>query len=216
VFEDNAAGTYGGGLYIYGQGGTLNGNIFLGNQAIFGGGLHMMYEWGSIPMLLNNVLVGNQASEGSGIWFGGDQYSSPGTVRALHTTLNNNSNGGDGIFVGEYASLALTNTIIGGHTLGITVTTGSTATMNATLWHANNSDQGGNVIHINDYFGDPVFDADGYHINSNSAAFDAGVNSGVINDVDGEPRPRGLAPDIGADEFFLPNIYLPLVMRHDP
>lgn len=33
-----------------------------------------------------------------------------------------------------------------------------------------------------------------------SAAIDQGVASGVTDDLDGEPRPRGAAPDVGADE----------------
>lgn len=212
VFENNTAAESGGGMYLYGEGGTLNSNVFVNNQAGTGGGIYMKYEWGSTPTLINTALVGNQGYEGSGIWFGSDQSSSPGTVQALHTTIYNNRGGGEGVFVGEYASLDLTNTIIASHTVGINVTTGSTGTLNATLWYANITDRSGNVIHINDHTGDPVFAADGYHLTSASAAREAGVNAGVTEDIDGDARPQGSGYDIGADEF-LSRIYMPLVVR---
>jgi hypothetical protein len=45
---------------------------------------------------------------------------------------------------------------------------------------------------------------------------DAGVDAGVIRDIDGQPRPYQ-TPDIGADEYWPPSVlkyfYLPLVTR---
>jgi hypothetical protein len=38
------------------------------------------------------------------------------------------------------------------------------------------------------------------------------VDVGVTDDIDNEPRPAGVLPDLGADEVQL-RIYLPLVMR---
>jgi len=35
----------------------------------------------------------------------------------------------------------------------------------------------------------------------------------VLTDIDGDPRPIGAAPDIGADEFFWRTVFLPLVIR---
>ena len=42
---------------------------------------------------------------------------------------------------------------------------------------------------------------DGYHLTAASAAIDQGVDAGVTTDIDGQVRPMGLAPDLGADEF---------------
>jgi hypothetical protein len=53
---------------------------------------------------------------------------------------------------------------------------------------------------INPMTGDPNLD-ENYYLQEGSAAIDAGVDAGVTTDIDGEPRPAGLAPDIGADEF---------------
>ena len=53
--------------------------------------------------------------------------------------------------------------------------------------------------------GDPRFATQGdgsgaYHIRSGSAALDAGIDTGLDKDIDGEDRPGGLGFDIGADE----------------
>jgi uncharacterized repeat protein (TIGR01451 family)/CSLREA domain-containing protein len=54
--------------------------------------------------------------------------------------------------------------------------------------------------------GDPMLD-DTYHLQEGSDAIDAGVDVaglvGADHDLDGQVRPWGLAPDIGADEFVL-------------
>jgi hypothetical protein len=62
------------------------------------------------------------------------------------------------------------------------------------------------------FTGDPKLNSS-YHLTSGSAAIDAGVDAGVSTDLDGQPRPSGAAPDVGADEFVLFKIYLPVVVR---
>ena len=63
-------------------------------------------------------------------------------------------------------------------------------------------------------FTDP--DAGDYHIGSDSAAIDKGVDTGVTLDIDHQPRPYE-EPDIGADEYWPPGvlktIFLPLITR---
>jgi hypothetical protein len=98
--------------------------------------------------------------------------------------------------------VALTNTILVSHTVGITVTAGNTATLNGVLWYSNTINYGGvgTITVTNEYTGDPAFAADGYHLTTSSAAIDRGVDTGVKTDIDGHPRPLSGGADIGADE----------------
>ena len=208
----NSAITAGGGLLLlHSNDAMLNGNAVTSNTARHGGGLYLEE---SAATLANNVLAGNRADlAGSGLYIGG---SSP---LLLHTTVARNSGGdGSGIYVTSGVSgseaytavVAMVNTILVSHTVGIVVTAGNTATLEATLWGqgawANRADSGGAgtvVTGTRNYRGDPDFVAPGagnYHIGIVSAALDKGVNVGIRDDMDGEPRPQGSRYDIGADE----------------
>ena len=215
----NTASYHGGGLDLQSTDATLTGNTIVGNSTTrassTGGGLRLAT---SDATFINNVVAGNHSDgTAAGIYI---QGSSP---RLLHTTIANNTGGdGSGVYVTEswsgYSTAVFTNTIISGHTVGITVTTGSTATLNATLWHGNDTDRGGagTINHSNDHSGDPAFvnPAGGdYHIGAMSAAIDKGVDVGVTTDIDSDARPWGDGYDIGADEYGQRYIYLPLVLK---
>jgi hypothetical protein len=66
---------------------------------------------------------------------------------------------------------------------------------------------------IDSLAGDPKL-SDSYHLQFGSAAIDAGVDAGVTVDIDGDARPQGDAPDIGADELVIRYIFLPTVLRN--
>jgi parallel beta-helix repeat protein len=215
IISSNTAYTSGGGLYLEESAATLNRNIVLSNTAIYsGGGLYLQY---SNATLINAVVADNRVdSAGSGLYISG---SSP---RLLHTTIARNSGGdGSGIYVTNngptHSAVALTNTILASHSVGITVTAGNTAMLKATLWHGNSTDAGGGgtVISSTNIRGDPAFvnpEAGDYHIGQGSAAIDAGVDAGVTTDIDGNSRPSGPGFDIGADE--LSCVYLPVVLKN--
>ncbi len=169
--------------------------------------------------LVNNVIVDNQATY---YWLDHQCVhirSSAGQM--LHNTIARNV-GKAGIRVEEGAAVTLTNTLLVSHSVGITVSADSTATLEATLWGsgpwANSTDWGGDgaiAIGTVNIWGDPAFanpDGGDFHLGPASEARNAGVHAGVDDDVDGEPR-LGI-PDIGADEYW-GHIYLPLVMRND-
>jgi len=208
TISSNTAYTSGGGLYLGESAATLNGNIVLSNTAIYsGGGLYLQY---SDATLINNVVADNRVnSTGSGLHVEG---SSP---HLLHTTIARNTGGdGSGVYVitgpwGGRSAVALTNTILVSHTVGITVAADNTATLNGVLWYSNTINYGGEgtITVTNEYTGNPAFAADGYHLTASSEAIDRGVNAGVDDDIDGDPRPIfttvtiGTGYDLGADEF---------------
>jgi hypothetical protein len=231
IVLSNTARDWGGGLKLVGSNATLSGNTVTFNTASLEGGGGLYLDQGSNATLINNLVTDNWASsEGSGLYI---QSSSP---RLLHNTVARNKGGdGSGVYVtqwsGSHSTVALTNTILVSHTVGITVTPGNTATLEATLWGsgtwANGTDWGGAGIIVtgtHNYWGDPAFvdpEAGDYHIGPGSAALDRGVDAGVTLDIDGDPRPIGAGYDLGADEspttagsdYF---IYLPVVLRQSP
>ena len=193
----NRASYGGGGLFLVHATPLLNGDVISGNVGHRGGGLYM---WESSPAMTNTVVSDNEITgatgKGAGLYF----EKSLG-ARMLHTTIARNTGGdGSGICVTDggwgpthRSAVTMTNTVLTGHTVGITVSSGSTATLNATLWHANTTDRSGTgtIDHLTDRSGDPAFTADGYHLTPSSAAIDQGVNAGVTTDIDGETRPAG-------------------------
>lgn len=207
-------GSAGGGMYLEASEVELSRNTFIANEANRGGGAYVGLS-GDVT-LANDVFAENRASlEGGGL------YVFAALARLRHATIARNgafggSGDGSGIYVGGssyhnvFGDVSLTNTILLSHTVGITVGNGCTATLGATLWGAgawaNSTDWGGEgristgTLNLH---ADPAFvkpDIGDYHIRLSSAAVDQGVHSGVVDDMDGHPRPMGGGYDIGADE----------------
>jgi hypothetical protein len=216
----------GGGLSLSRSPALLSGNTIVSNTATLsptaigqGGGLSL---YGSnLFTLTNNLVIDNHANtEGGGLWFDGASFA-PGSGRLLHNTIaDNDVSSGQSVYVGDYNTLAFTNTIVAGHHgVGVTVTTGSTVTMEGTLWYDNGADTGGagtiltGMVNVYD---DPAFANPAtwdYHLGLDSPAIDGGVDAGVTGDIDGETRPAGNGYDIGADEFWW-RIHFPLIMHN--
>jgi putative cofactor-binding repeat protein len=216
-----ATGGKGGGLHFYLSTATVNGNAVISNTGTLsptasGRGGGVLIEYGGPFTLTNNLVADNHANDaGSGLWFDGSS-GNPTSGCLLHTTIADNHSSGQGVGVGDYTTLAFTNTIIAGHhSVGISATLGSTVTLETTMWHDNGASEsgGGHVISTTNIYDDPAF-ADpavwDYHLTSGSPAIDQGVDAGVTTDIDGSPRLKD--PDIGADEYVL-HAYLPLVVR---
>jgi parallel beta-helix repeat protein len=212
--QNNTASTassgYGGGLRLDYSAATLNSNTVVSNTATLsdtatgqGGGLWAVR---SNPLTLtNNLVADNHANtEGSGLWFDGDSGIET-AGRLLHTTIAQNHSSGQGVYVGDYTTLAFTNTILAGHSVGITVTAGGTANLEATLWHDNGADTGGEgvVFSSTNVYGVPAFvnpAAWDYHLTSASAAINSGVDASVTTDFEDDARPGGGGFDLGYDE----------------
>ncbi|MCP4541623.1 MAG: DUF11 domain-containing protein [Chloroflexi bacterium] len=196
TISTNTAVINGGGLLLLQSGSiaALESNTIIANTAVNGGG---MYLSDSDALLVNNVIANNSAST-----IGGGLYINVSAPLLLHTVIA--QNGVSGVYAKGDSTVSLVNTILSSHTVGISVTGNSEASLNATLWYANDENSSGNVVHTNNHSGDPDFDAPNagdYHIGILSMALDRGVDEGVLTDIDGDTRPRGRGYDIGADEY---------------
>jgi murein DD-endopeptidase MepM/ murein hydrolase activator NlpD len=255
----NRSGSYGGGIYVKDRPALIQGNVIRDNRATAndGGGIYL--TGGTTAQVLGNWILGNGAADdGGGVLVrnsdvylannvvadnrahsaGSGLYIVDSSSRLLHTTIARNgsaslttgSGDGSGVCIaGTNNTVALTNTILVSHTVGITVAAGNTATLEATLWGTgtwgNDTDWDGAGTIITgtvNLWGPPAFgdaDAGNYHILFSSAAIDAGIDAGVPTDIDGNPRPRDgdcdsiAAVDIGAVEYY-GCVYLPIVLKN--
>jgi parallel beta-helix repeat protein len=201
----------GGGVFLSYSDPVFDRNVVTFNYADWGGGLGLFY---SSPSLSNTVVADNTAGQyGSGLSI--RRNSSP---RLWHSTIARNHDGdGTGILVhGTGCTVGMTNTVLISHTFGISVSLNNTLDLAGTLWYSNTADWGGAgaiITGTHNYWGDPLFAADGYHLMPGSAAIDQGLNAGVAGDIDGEAR-LGI-PDLGADELAAPHLFLPLIVCDD-
>lgn len=214
----------GGALTAYGcRRVLLDANQLLGNRASqstwgYGGALYFCRS--TSFTMTNDIVAGNHASNrGGGIAFE-TSATEPVTGTLLHNTFVNNKLGSG---AGQYAihvnagrvTLSLTNNLFSGHAYAVFGHDESTVIMNRSLFWDNSAGDvgGGNVLNTAPITGlDPLLTAD-YHLRPGSPAIDAGLPVGVTRDIDGDLRPRGPLPDIGADEWLPRGLYLPLVRK---
>ena len=230
-------GGYGAGLYQWTGAATYLNNLVTGNlgnadsQAVYLGysqsrfegnrvmdnvtsqGIQLEGALGGGPTLVNNIVAHSGDKTLAAIGHAGD----PVTATLLHNTLVG-SGTGYGVYVETgYVTLFLTNTIVASHTWGITNTVPASSTVLAdhTLFWANTAD---GLRGVNPVDGNPAFAVDGYHLSLGSAAYNRGIDAGVIIDIDGDPRPDSCSPDIGADELITGlacrRVYLSLILRN--
>ncbi len=202
TISQNTAGWNSGGVAVVRSEASLERNLVTHNSANHGGGIGI---FDSNATLANNTIAENAGTAGSGLYFQASQ------TQLLHNTLVHNT-GGSGIDANQTMSnvASFTNTIIVSHTVGLVVDWRHTTVLNGILWFGNGANTGGTgtIAVTHEITGDPAFAPDGYHLTEASAAIDQGVDAGVTTDIDGDPRPRGLAPDLGADEFFASTLAL--------
>jgi hypothetical protein len=120
-----------------------------------------------------------------------------GTLEAMHTTLAHNQ---VGLYVPS-GSATLTNTIVANNSFGVKQEYTGSISLTHTLFQGNTTPKVGAVGDTYHIDGSVGSEADGYHISRNSDAIDVGMTTGVNIDIDGDPRPVGPGPDLGADEY---------------
>lgn len=218
---DNATGGngggYGGGFELAGCAPWLEGNTILGNRVTGvtaqGGGVRVA-SCHAFTMT-NNIIARNSVSTtGAGVYI-----ASSGAVRrqvAHNAVVANLGGDGIGVYVGGASVVAFTNNIIVSQTVGITnaVPAGTTVTATQSLFEGNGLNYGVGVDSVNEVPGPAMLLPD-YHLSPGSNAIDHGIPlAWVTRDVDGDPRPMGPAPDVGADEWVRARLYLSLVLRN--
>lgn len=220
----NNSAAYGGGLSFYGIQGpvVIERNSLLQNKASSNGGAIFGVESGPI-ILDRNIISGNFGSFKAGIslgtvtdtWLTNNAFLNnmgyaltvdSGFVTVAHNTLVSNLGG---ILLENYTSapkLTLINTILAKQAVALDAAAGTTSTLDGVLWFGNSTNTtGSGLITVGQQItANPQLAADGYHLLTGSPAIDAGVPSGIGDDLDGEPRPSGPAVDIGADEWQYP------------
>jgi hypothetical protein len=221
IITRNVAHSEGGGVCVVGQPLVQN-NLITANQASEGGGVAATGQGlnpGYNPLLINNVINGNQVTgDGSAVSINGS------SLTLIHNTISQNTGGDASILMvanlfSHYGALTMTNTIIDHQATGIHATHGYTAAVNGVLWSTVatpiKSDDAGSITVTNQITGNAKFDPDGYHLLTGSAAINHGIVSTVLSDIDGQVRPNGSMPDLGADEWYPPlsHIYLPYIRK---
>lgn len=205
----NNTGGIGGGVYLVSSPANFEANTVIGNgSTAMGGGFAILDSIGFT--LTNNVVAQNYGAFPAGLiaWGSTPGLFSQGVL--IHNTFADNPSAPNpwticlGYPTGLTATLVFTNNIIGAPA-GILVDTGSVAVLNTTLWDKIPIGAEwfgtGTFISSTNLYGNAEFVGQ-YRISPRSPAIDQGTNAGVATDIDGEPRPNGPKPDIGADEFY--------------
>lgn len=199
----------GGGLYAETTV-TVSDTQFVRNSAGQGGGL---YQGSGVGYLVNDLFAGNSATSAQGAAL---LFASASHVEVIHTTIASPLTiGGSALHVLN-ASVAVTNTIITSHTVGISNTAGMVS-QDYNLFFGNGSNMADTITGgMHSVVSDPKFTdpaGDDYHLRTGSAAINVGTNAGVFVDFEGDIRPQGSGFDIGFDESAPSLVYLPLLRR---
>jgi len=209
---------FGGGFALSGAKPWLEGNTILDNRAsdaTTGGGGGVDVTSCSTFTLTNNIIARNAVS----VTASGVVIVNSGLIRgrmAHNTLVANRSGDGVGVYVSGNSKVLLYNNLIVSQTMGIVNAAPASGIVSAThtLFEGNGSNYSPGVTSTNEVAG-PAGLLPDYHLRFGSNAVDHALSlAWVRRDIDGDPRPIGPAPDVGADEGRFIYLYLPLVLRN--
>jgi hypothetical protein len=175
----------------------LTNNLFTQNQAYEAGAIGVSQFWPTLRIvkIINNTITGNEADIAGGI-----ELEEALELKVLNNICwGNSATFAPEIYVkGGTMDIAYSDTRLGADSIKV----GSGATLN---WLAGNVDT------------DPLFESGDtlYHLSSASPCINVGIDSLLMgstmvkcppDDYDGDSRPMGPLPDMGADEFFVVGI----------
>jgi hypothetical protein len=236
MFAANSASLNGGGVDVN-HSVTVSGTQFISNTGQNGGGLtqwnagytvaltNARFERNSASGMGGGVFVNGGSIDAANVLFAGNQAGGGGAAirlsggRLRHVTIAHPTQGSGSAILMTSGTANITDTIIGGYTVGISQTGGTLSADYDLLFTTTPTQTSGgtmnwgshNLINTNPRFVNPT--AGDYHLAAGSPAIDAGTNVGVTTDLDGVARPQGAGFDIGAYEFRC-TVYLPLVLRN--
>ena len=225
IIKNNAATRNGGGIYMINQMSsegtlTLEDSLILHNvvvedpQGVSSGGGVSMFSYRGSYIIRNNVIAGNKAQgptdpQGGGLKAG---WRPDNLIHVIgNTVYGNDANKGGGIFFSNADTVNLYNNIVYGNT----ATQGEDIcfeSISNRIGHNNNYSNmyGAWTVSDNNMNTDPLFVSpknNDYHLRPNSPMVNAGKSDvpsppGLpVTDFEGDPRPYGEAPDMGADEY---------------
>jgi hypothetical protein len=203
----------GGGVYMYGNV-DLEGVLILDNYAsINGGGIHLGSGYNG-GLIANNYLVENNAGQ-KGPSIAAIDVS---VEIANNTIVGDKTSSGAGIDLIDAAtgSLELTNNIVVSHTIGIRRNDSASASLSHNDVWGNSTNYVGVSAGSGDVSADPQFVDPGngdYHLASGSPCVNAGTYvEGLLFDYEGDRRTVPVL-DIGADEYPMEPIFIPLAVK---